>query len=151
MFRVIEKDLRKLAKGILAYAVDDHRLMLGIARAIPSYPQLSPAIPSYPQLSPAITSYHQLSPAITSTAQHISITTLSISIYPCHPLNRRCAITPSPSWGIHHLPDEAAGVKFRYCRRHRRQVGCRQTPILILIHDNDLRELARDIGIAGVE
>ena len=96
VFRDIEKDLRKMAKGILAYAVEAIAYCCGCAAdscglspAIPSY--LSPAIPSYPQL------YPQLSAAIRSTSaahlQHISI----LYYYPLY-----LPMPPSQSTVRHH-------------------------------------------------
>ena len=114
VFRDIEKDLRKMAKGILAYAVEAIAYCCGCAAdscglspAIPSY--LSPAIPSYPQLSPALSAaqpqhirstsaahlYSQLLPSLSTDA------TLSIDGAPPHRRHHGAAISltrpPAPS------------------------------------------------------
>jgi hypothetical protein len=84
VFRDTEKDLRKMAKGILAYAVEAIAYCCGCAADSCG---LSPAIPSYPQLSPANRSTSAAHP------QHISI----LYYYPLY-----LPMPPSQSTVRHH-------------------------------------------------
>ena len=139
VFRDIEKDLRKLAKGILAYAVEAIAYCCGCAADSCG---LSAALSAAIRSTTAAQPQHILLLSITlSTAA-----TLSIDCAPSHRRHHGASTTPL-------MRPPALSFVTAVVTAVRSVVRCRQTPILILgvIHNNDLQELARDIGIAGVE